>query len=129
MDTTMGIMNLCDGDNNLVSPMIAEARQRVTIDTLRSEYAAFPWYEQSKKAVIACRDMFTPAIEEMTKAFMEMAKAFNVAFIKNIQEQEQAIIEGTRNREPIGLLTEYCRMNGNNYRKLHHMPMRREPRT
>ena len=126
MDTTMGIINLCDGDKILVNPLIAEARQRVTVDNLQSEYDALLWYEQSKKAVIACRDMFTPAIEEMTKVFMEMAKAFNAAFVKAIREQERATIKGTGIREPVGLFTEYCRKNGNNYRKLHHLPMRRQ---
>ena len=107
MDTTMWITLLCDADKRLLYPMLTEARL-VTIEKLNFEYLCHLWNEESRKAVVTLWSAFRPALEQASKDLTKLCSLISSAIEKTSQSPKW-----------------YNPKNRNNYRKVHHMSMRR----
>ena len=113
MDTTMRIAILCDGDKCLGGSLLEDARRQVTTSELEIENAFYTWNEEMKIAVITIGNMFESALEQASEALIKMC------------EQINSVIEMTPNEKPKW----YNPTDRNNYRKIHHVALRRVVRS
>jgi len=113
MDTTTNrILLLCDGDKRLISSLLSEIAKRVTVRDLQLEHA---WHD-SFKVIVAAVDMYTPALEQVAKSITELCNKIKESLQLPIEPLSKSLMADYRQA-----WMKYC----NNYRKLHHLPMRR----
>ena len=105
----MRIAILCDGDKCLDGSLPEEARRWVMVRELQLEHVLHIWGEEMKKAVIIIRDRFTPTLEDMAKLIIEFWEPITLAIEKAMRGKPKW----------------YNPTDRNNYRKIHHMALRR----
>lgn len=82
---------------------------RSTIKDLQLEYMLYQLHEAGKEAVIVIGNAFTAALEKLLESFKEIYEIFGSVIIKDIQNRSKW----------------YNPIDRNNYRKIHHMALRR----
>lgn len=109
MATAERITILCDGDRCLDGSLCSDIRHHVTVNDLQRDHALQMFYEEGKRAVIAMRDMFTPALEKVAK---ELSEFF--IMIDDVLKKTTSI--------PVKW---YNPTNRHNFRKMHRITQRR----
>ena len=110
----MRITLLCDGDVRLKYPEISGGD--VAVNDLGLEYFLYQWREAGEQFAIAIRDLFRPTLEQAARSFKEFFDQYNLsidAIGKTLPERRKW----------------YNPENWNNYRKMHHITMRRIARS